>query len=139
MSGAVPSQGDGQVASSGWSAAVGLLVLVAANAHLVYVAVASQPDCVAHLKAGEGTRRTSSARRSPPAEKVAMHDFGKADERQDQIHGRGAVRSDETNRRGSAICRQPPRSTGCAAGWRDLLVQPGPSLAYGLRSFSCRS
>lgn len=30
-------------------AAVALL-LVAANAHLVYVAVASQPDCVAHIK-----------------------------------------------------------------------------------------
>jgi hypothetical protein len=25
-------------------------VLVAANAHLVYVALASQPDCVPHLK-----------------------------------------------------------------------------------------
>ena len=31
-------------------AAAVLLVVVAANAHLVYVAVASQPDCVAHLK-----------------------------------------------------------------------------------------
>lgn len=27
-----------------------LLLIVAANAHLVYVAVTSQPDCVAHLK-----------------------------------------------------------------------------------------
>ena len=27
-----------------------LLVVAAANAHLVYVAVASQPGCVAHLK-----------------------------------------------------------------------------------------
>jgi len=27
-----------------------LLVVVGANAHLAYVAVASQPDCVAHLK-----------------------------------------------------------------------------------------
>jgi hypothetical protein len=34
-----------------WSlAAVVLLVVAAANAHLVYVAVESQPDCVAHLK-----------------------------------------------------------------------------------------
>ena len=31
-------------------AAAVLLVVVAANAHLVYVAVASQPDCVAHQK-----------------------------------------------------------------------------------------
>lgn len=27
-----------------------LLIVAGANAHLVYVAVASQPDCVAHLK-----------------------------------------------------------------------------------------
>lgn len=39
--------------------AVGLLVggaivlLAVANGHLVYVAVTSQPDCVAHLKPGE--------------------------------------------------------------------------------------
>ncbi|NGN42703.1 hypothetical protein G6N74_16660 [Mesorhizobium sp. CGMCC 1.15528] len=28
----------------------GLLLVAAANAHLVYVAVTSQPDCVPHLK-----------------------------------------------------------------------------------------
>lgn len=34
-----------------WGLAVAvLLVVAAANAHLVYVAVASQPDCVTHLK-----------------------------------------------------------------------------------------
>ncbi|GEO86480.1 hypothetical protein GOZ83_12890 [Agrobacterium vitis] len=27
-----------------------VVVLVAANAHLAYVAISSQPDCVAHLK-----------------------------------------------------------------------------------------
>jgi len=32
--------------------AAGLLLLVGANAHLVYVAVTSQPDCVAHVKPG---------------------------------------------------------------------------------------
>ena len=33
-----------------------ILVFAAANAHLVYVAFQSQPECVAHLKgAGEGT------------------------------------------------------------------------------------
>lgn len=31
-------------------AAAALLVVAVANAHLVYVAVASQPECVAHLK-----------------------------------------------------------------------------------------
>lgn len=30
----------------------GLLALVGANAHLVYVAVTSQPDCVEHTKRG---------------------------------------------------------------------------------------
>lgn len=30
--------------------AIGLIVVVAANAHLVYVAVTSQPDCVNHLR-----------------------------------------------------------------------------------------
>ena len=35
--------------------AAGLLLVAAANFHLVYVAVSSQPDCVPHLKdAGEG-------------------------------------------------------------------------------------
>lgn len=32
----------------------GLLALLGANAHLVYVAVTSQPDCVAHLRPGTG-------------------------------------------------------------------------------------
>lgn len=38
------------------SAAIGagvLLVLIA-NSHLVYMAVVSQPECVAHLRPGEG-------------------------------------------------------------------------------------
>ncbi|MGA8387730.1 MAG: hypothetical protein WB769_07350 [Pseudolabrys sp.] len=32
----------------------GLLVLVVANGHLVDVAMTSQPDCVAHVRQGEG-------------------------------------------------------------------------------------
>jgi hypothetical protein len=35
--------------------ALGLGLLAFANAHLLYVAVTSQPDCVAHLRQGEGT------------------------------------------------------------------------------------
>jgi hypothetical protein len=38
-------------------------VLLAANAHLVYVAFSSQPDCVAHLK-GEGGHGTYRAAKS---------------------------------------------------------------------------
>jgi hypothetical protein len=35
----------------GWLlAAAVLLVVAAANAHLLYVSLASQPECVAHLK-----------------------------------------------------------------------------------------
>jgi hypothetical protein len=40
--------------------AAGLVVLVlAANAHLVYVSVTSQPDCVAHLKQGDAAQAGS--------------------------------------------------------------------------------
>lgn len=52
-----------------WKAAwllvpAGLLLIAAANAHLVYVAVTSQPDCVPHLKeagTGGGYRAARSA------------------------------------------------------------------------------
>ncbi len=33
----------------------GLLLFGAANAHLVYVAMRSQPDCVTHVKPGHST------------------------------------------------------------------------------------
>lgn len=42
----------------------GLLLFAGANAHLVYVAFQSQPDCVQHLKTagdGEGYRAAKSA------------------------------------------------------------------------------
>lgn len=34
--------------------AAALAILVGANAHLVYVALESQPECVAHVKPGTG-------------------------------------------------------------------------------------
>ena len=34
----------------------GLLLLAGANAHLLYVAITSQPDCVDHVKPGETAR-----------------------------------------------------------------------------------
>jgi len=38
-----------------WAAiAAGLLLLLIANSHLVYMAITSQPECVAHLRQGEG-------------------------------------------------------------------------------------
>ena len=36
------------------SVGAGLALLVLANAHLLYVAFASQPRCVQHIKQGEG-------------------------------------------------------------------------------------
>jgi len=42
-----------------------VLLLVLANAHLVYVATTSQPDCVSHLKgSGEATGNFRAARSS---------------------------------------------------------------------------
>ena len=46
-------------------AAAVLLVVAAANAHLVYVAVASQPECVAHLK--EAGSKAGEYRAAKPA------------------------------------------------------------------------
>jgi len=40
--------------------AAGLLLVIGANAHLVYVAVTSQPDCVAHLRQGESDAHSAS-------------------------------------------------------------------------------
>ena len=38
-----------------WAAiGAGLLLLLIANSHLVYMAITSQPECVAHLRQGEG-------------------------------------------------------------------------------------
>ena len=51
-----------------WTAiAAGVLLLLIANAHLVYTAVTSQPDCVAHIRGGErasGDGKFSAARSS---------------------------------------------------------------------------
>jgi hypothetical protein len=47
--------------------AAGLLLVLIANSHLVYVAVMSQPECVAHVRQGEGAAkdgRFSAARSS---------------------------------------------------------------------------
>jgi hypothetical protein len=42
----------------------GLLLVAAANWHLVHVATTSQPDCVAHLRAGSGQPGQFSAAKS---------------------------------------------------------------------------
>ncbi len=43
---------------------LGLLLLAAANGHLVYVAMTSQPDCVDHVRQGETNGTRFSAARS---------------------------------------------------------------------------
>jgi hypothetical protein len=46
-------------------AVLGLLTLIGANSHLVYVALSSQPDCVAHLReAGDATGQFRAAKSS---------------------------------------------------------------------------
>ena len=47
----------------GMAALVLVAVLLAANAHLVYVAFSSQPDCVAHLEdaGGPGSYRAAKS------------------------------------------------------------------------------
>jgi len=39
------------------SIGAGLLLLLIANSHLVYVAFVSQPECVAHVRQGEGSAK----------------------------------------------------------------------------------
>ena len=60
MNGMTASPGGWKAKSIAWlSIGLGLIVLAAANAHLLYVAVSSQPDCVAHLRHGEGSGTNS--------------------------------------------------------------------------------
>ena len=41
-----------------WAAiGAGLLLLLIANSHLVYMAFVSQPECVAHVRQGEGSAK----------------------------------------------------------------------------------
>jgi len=41
-----------------WGAVgAGLLLVLIANSHLVYVAIMSQPECVAHVRQGEGSAK----------------------------------------------------------------------------------
>jgi len=68
MSGAGTATRQGGKKAVVWLAvAAGLLLLLIANSHLVYVAVTSQPECVEHVRRGEGAAkdgRFSAARSS---------------------------------------------------------------------------
>ena len=57
--------------------AVAIAAILAANAHLLYVAIVSQPDCVAHVAQGEGSTasgRFSAAQSScaPPSARAGQ-------------------------------------------------------------------
>jgi hypothetical protein len=56
--------------------AAGLLLVIGANAHLLYVAAISAPGCVAHVRPGEGggPSRTLSAADSSCAPQPPGHD-----------------------------------------------------------------
>lgn len=49
----------------GWLIGLGIVaILLVANAHLVYVAFTSQPDCVSHLKTPDGSDNFRAAKSS---------------------------------------------------------------------------
>jgi hypothetical protein len=64
MSRAINARGPGRRAISLLLVGVGIALFIAANAHLVYVAFASQPDCLAHSRAGEDSAGSFSAAKS---------------------------------------------------------------------------
>ncbi len=43
--------------SIGLAVLAGLVLIAGANAHLLYVALTSQPDCVAHIRQGDAHAR----------------------------------------------------------------------------------
>jgi hypothetical protein len=63
MSAAIPSRRNWRLIAAAITLAI-IAVLVAANAHLVYVATASQPDCVTHTKIPDRDGATFRAARS---------------------------------------------------------------------------
>ena len=72
---ALPIRRSGPARSSACSVLAALLLLAVANAHLVYVAVMSQPDCVDHVREGDAAAGPRSARPSPPVRRESAHDL----------------------------------------------------------------
>ena len=54
----------------------GLLLLLIANSHLVYVAIVSQPECVAHVRQGEGSAAGWKVQRGTIVMHAAMRQQG---------------------------------------------------------------
>jgi hypothetical protein len=54
MSGAPAIRGRRSRAAIWWLVVGGLLLVIGANAHLLYVATTSEPGCVAHVRPGDG-------------------------------------------------------------------------------------
>ncbi len=114
--------------------AISAAVFVGANAHLVYVSVSTQPDCVPHLKAPvDGAAQISrgqlvmlSDRTGPPPP--------------DDPHAGGMIPEVVPPLpRENPHARDLPWRTAfdwLRAGWRDLWTNPAPSLAYGIGVFA---
>ena len=61
MSAAVPAKRVLSSRAMAWLiVGAGLLLVIGANAHLVYVAVTSQPDCVVHVRPGDSDAQGGS-------------------------------------------------------------------------------
>ena len=54
MSGAPAFRGRRSRAAIWWLVVGGLLLVIGANAHFLYVATTSEPGCVAHVRPGDG-------------------------------------------------------------------------------------
>lgn len=74
MSAATASEKGAKIKAAIWlSVAVCVIVFLAANTHLVYVAISSEPDCVAHIRRGESSGENSfSAATSSCSSEPAM-------------------------------------------------------------------
>lgn len=58
MSGGGAAMGQFRTKAVVWAAVcAGLLLVLIANTHLVYTAVVSEPECVAHIRQGEGASK----------------------------------------------------------------------------------
>ncbi len=109
-------------------------VFVGANAHLIAVAFASKPDCVAHLKLRSRGPRPI-ARRNHHAERPRRRPPPP-----DNPHAAGVIpKVVPPLPRENPHARDLPWRTAFAwlrAGWSDLWTNPLPSLLYGLGVFA---
>ena len=105
-----------------------LLVVAAANAHLVYVAVATQPDCVAHLKeAGVHGRSYRAAKSRLLRLLPVMHEAGER-HMSETDRSYGLLSETSTSRRRATRRGSAPAAQACARLAQGGLARPdGPA------------